>query len=268
MFSTKFAPMVAGLACAFASAAASAAPIMPDFSTVPAGWTTDRYDPASFSNVGTFQGRNNVLGIGIDASTNLANRAPGYQSMFYNTQGKAHVATGGVGSVLAADLYIPEEWRDAANGHVRTDLWAVATTAANAVSAYGIIGFTNYGGTARLRVFDGDLAGGWFDVGTPVDFNDWTSLAVEFTGSALEFSVNGALVYTDATIGGTTGFGSVIMQAYNFADPAIAGANPLAYTANWSNTMAAEVPEPGTLALFGLGMLGFGALRRKAKRAA
>jgi hypothetical protein len=268
MFSTKFVPMVAGLACAFATAAASAAPIMPDFSTVPAGWTTDRYDPASFSNVGPVQGRNDVLGIGIDASTNLANRTPGYQSTFYNTQGKAHVAAGGAGSVLAADLYIPEAWRDAANGHVRTDLWAVATNAVNAVSAYGIIGFTNYGGTARLRVYDEHLAGFWFDVGTPVDFNDWTSLAVEFTGSALEFSVNGALVYTDATIGGTTGFGSVIMQAYNFADPAIAGANPLAYTANWSNTMAAEVPEPGTLALFGLGMLGFGALRRKAKRAA
>lgn len=129
-----------------------AADLMPDFASVPTGWTTDRYDPASFSNVGTYQGRNNVLGIGIDRAGKLANRGGAYQSTFYNTQGRQHAVTGGAGSFLAADLYIPDSWRDAvANGNVRTDMWGVmqnAVPVVPVVTAYPIIGFTNYGGAA------------------------------------------------------------------------------------------------------------------------
>ena len=77
------------------SFSALSAPIMPDFADVPTGWTTDRYDPASFSNVGTYQGRADVLGIGITGAGNLANRPSNYQSTFYNTQGQQHAITGG-----------------------------------------------------------------------------------------------------------------------------------------------------------------------------
>jgi hypothetical protein len=249
----------------FACAAAQAAVITPDFSTAPTGWSTDRYAPTSFANVGSFAGRNDVLGIGITSAGNLANRPSAYQSTFYNTQGKAHTISGGAGSVLAADLYVPDVWKNASNGNVRTDMWGVMTNASNAVTDYTIIGFTNYGGNARLRVWDADVTAndGWVDVMSLASFNDWMSLSIDFTGSTYEYRVNGNLVYTDGTINGTAQFSSVLMQAYNFADSSIPGANAADYTAHWSN-----VPEPTDMALMGIGMLGFAVARRKAKKSA
>jgi len=90
----------------FLSAGVIRADIMPSFANVPAGWSVDRYAPASFTNVGAFQGRNDVLGIQITSTGDLANRPGGYQYTFYNTQGMGHAVTGGAGSELDADLYI------------------------------------------------------------------------------------------------------------------------------------------------------------------
>jgi hypothetical protein len=256
------------IATTVACAAAQAAPIMPDFSGAPAGWSTDRYAPANFSDIGSYQGRGNVLAIGISGADSLANRPSAYQSGFYNTQGKGHAMSGGAGSVLSADVYVPAVWGDASNSHVRTDMWGVMSNASNAVTDYTIIGFTNYGGDARLRVWDSDVNGGWVDVLSLASFNDWMSLSIDFTGSSYVYSVNGNAVYTDNTIGGSTQFSSVLMQAYNFGDASIAGANAVDYTAHWANTQAAAVPEPTDLALIGVGMLGFVAARRRAKKSA
>lgn len=216
----------------------AAGPIMPDFSTVPAGWTVDRYEPASFGNVGTFEGRANVLGIRIDATTGQYNRGAGQSGLFYATQGRKFTfnPTAGAGSVLSADLYIPASWIDSANGHVRTDMWGTMVNASSVISGYPIIGFSNYGGAARLRVWDGDI--GWVDLDAPITFGAWTSLAIELLAdTSLNFYVNGALVYTDTTTGGSVAFKEVIMQAYNFDHTDIANRIVVPYTAHWSNTL-------------------------------
>lgn len=245
------------------SLSVNATPVMPDFADVPTDWAVDRYPPHSFANVGVFHGRHDVLGIGIDESDGLLGRPPGFNSVFYNTQGRQHAIMGGAGSVLSADLYIPLEWEDESHGAIRTDMWGVMTNGV-AVSDYAIIGFTNYGG-GRLRVWD---AGAWTDLPFLVNYNTWMALSIEFTGTSYVYSVHNVPVYTDLTTLGSVGFSAVIMQAYNFCDdPGLSDAVCANYVAHWSNTDVfanmADVSEPATLALLGSGFVGLSRLRRK-----
>jgi hypothetical protein len=239
---------------------ANASELMPDFANVPTGWTTDRYEPHSFSNVGTFEGRNNVLGIEINLDEGLTSRTPGYNSSFYNTQGRQLAISGVAGSTISADLWIPGSWAFASEGNARTDMWAVMTDGV-AVSGYPIIGFTNYGGAPRYRVWDDATPNGWIDLGTAVAYNAWTAFLIKFTGSDYEYFINNILVYTDSTINGSTGFSATIMQAYNFDDPSIADAVAKDYSAHWSNTQ--PVPIPGAVWLLGSGLLGLLGLKRR-----
>jgi MYXO-CTERM domain-containing protein len=241
------------------------ADVTPDFSTIPTGWVTDRYQPASFANVGTYQGMNNVLGIGISSAQDFTNRPSPYQYTFYNTQGMQTPITGGAGSVLQAELYIPTAWGDAANGNVRTDMWG-AMTDGSSVSAYPIIGFTNYGGAARLRAYDVNT-GLWIDSTTSINYDAWTTLSIDFTGTSYVYGINGITFSTVTDLAGSTAFQTAFMQAYNFADPAnplLAGAIPVDYTAYWANT-----PEPGFYGALALGMAGLlVAMRRRRKASA
>lgn len=243
---------------------AQAALVMPSFDGAPAGWVTDRYDPHSFGDIGTYQGRNDVLGIGITSAEGYGLRSPGFNDTFYNTQGRQHAISGGAGSVLSAALWIPEEWANTQNGHVRTDMWGVMTDGTG-VSDYPIIGFTNYGdGGARLRIWEGSA---WVDLGVAIDYDAWTELSISFTGSAYEYRVNGVVRHTDNTIDGSTGFSATIMQAYNFCgDTSIVGANCQDYTAHWSNTVTSSVPTPASLPLAALALFALGSTARRSGR--
>ena len=255
--------LVIVVSLAFLPIASYAAELMPDFSLVPAGWNMDRYDPASFSNVGTFQGRNNVLGISIDTTGDLANRPAGFQTTFYNTQGRQHGVSGGAGSIISADLFVPSTWADARNGYVRTDMWGV--TSGPGGPDYPIIGFSNFGTGARFRVWDSDLNGGlgdWVNLATPISYNSWNALSINFTGSSYVYSVNGSTVFTDTQTHGD-GFNAVIMEAYNFADPSLGSPTPttVPYTAYWANK---SVPDAGaTWALMSMGLIAVAGLRSR-----
>ncbi len=251
------------LMAAFGASLPGASIIMPDFADAPAGWTVDRYAPDSFADIGTFEGREDVLGITISTDDGLSSRPAAYQSTFYNTQGMQYVLTGGAGSLLSAALYIPSAWTDPSDpgyGSYRTDMWGVMTDGSS-VTDYPIIGFTNYGGAPRYRIWEENLDD-WVDLDTPVQANSWTDFGILFTGTSYIYLINGTPVYTDTTVNGSTAFSAMIMQAYNFAgDPSISGAQARNYTAFWSN---AAVPEPGCWAMFagGLGLLVFRRRRR------
>jgi hypothetical protein len=239
---------------------------MPSFADVPTGWVTDRYAPTSFVTTPLYQGRSDVLGITITSAGDLNNRPAAYQSTFYNTQGMQHAISGGAGSTLSADLWIDGAWQNSSTGSIRTDVWGVMVNnlPTPSVTAYPILGFTNYGGSARFRYYDGDIAGGWTDVGAPILYNSWNTLSIGFTGSAFVFSVNGSVVGSDLTINNSTGFSAAIMQAYNFADPSISGATPVDYTAHWSNTPVPDVQN--TIALLGFAFVAALGLRRRIGR--
>jgi hypothetical protein len=247
---------------------AQAAPVLP--SVAGPGWTTDRYEPASWSNVGTYQGRSNVLGIGIDESTNAANRG-GQSGGFYNTQGRQIAVTGGVGDSISASLFLDQGWANSQSGFVRTDLWGRAGLVGSEVGVtYPITGFTNNGtGGARFRVYDSDTSNGWVDLVSDLTslWGTWVNFEISALAGGYEYRINNSLVYTDSTIGSAGGgFTNAILQAYNFNDPALGISGNPAYTAYWSDTARNQVPEPGTAALVGLSLLMLGGITRMKRK--
>lgn len=248
---------------------AKATDITPSFAGAPVGWTVDRYAPDSFGDLGTVNGRDHVLGIGIGQNGSVLNRPSAYSSAFYNTQGESHPISGGVGSILTADVYIPLSWGNPTNGARRTDMWGVGVDGSSSVVDYPIIGFTNAtlaDSFVGFRVWNDQGSGAWIELGNAVNYDKWNNLAIAWDGSNFDYSVNGILAATVAGDPTMTGFSSMIMQAYNF-DPSLPLlANP--YTALWSNIETTPVSEPGSLGMMlvgSVGLAGFGALRRRRK---
>ena len=85
----------------------------------PTGWSVDRDAPAGFANVGSAFGMSNVLALSI--GTIAAADA------FDDYQGEYIPVSGGQGTVIDAQLYVPSNWANRANGSVGASLWAEGT---------------------------------------------------------------------------------------------------------------------------------------------
>jgi hypothetical protein len=222
-----------------ATTASQAAPL-PAYPTTGAGpsttaWYPDRYAPAGFANVGSLFGRNNVLAITIDDADNAASRPPAFSSTFYNTQGRKVDVDTAPPVTWIGSLYIPSAWATTNPADPtltrQSDMWATLSDATDSPVAYPIIGFTNRdpvtlnGGTPRYRVWDS--VAGWTDLPQAVTYDAWTNFAITFTGTTIEYRINGTLVYTDSDPGIAAGTvaSDIMLQAYNFG---------FDYVANWS----------------------------------
>jgi len=257
---------VALLLLAASTATLKAQDISPNLATtVPGSFYTDRFAPTVFQLANGVHGRNNVLLL--QAGTDAASRPPGQQGTFYNTQGrKTDVNTAG-SWLFQSDLFVESSWASQTLGYVRTDIWGTATNDAlfSTPSAYPIIGFTNFGGSARFRGWDMNTSS-FTDFAGPVQFGAWTTLGMGFNIATNTFSyyVNGALAASVLATNTSTGIANVMYQSYNFNDPLLDVARNPNATVNWSNTAAASVvPEPSTYALMACGLVGLFFVRRK-----
>jgi hypothetical protein len=239
-----------------AAAAPSHAGLLPTYplGTTPGTWQVDRYPPNAFSNIGTVNGRSNVLDLGISTADSLPNRPPAFQSTFYNTQGRGFALDLPTYSVLYGSVYLPSAWGTSSGPaqNRRSDLWGVLSPASggdtcpsSACNLFPIVDFTNAspsdpinaGGTGRYRVFDTSV--GFVDLATPVAYDQWSDLCTAWTGADIRHYVNGVEVYVqtdltqaDTSFGPPNKWTRTIVQGYNF------GAD---YQANWSGIGAGQV---------------------------
>lgn len=228
--------------------------LTPDFSQAPVGWFTDRYAPAAFANVGSYQGLNNVIGISIDEGADGQNsRAPVYNSAFYNTQGDGTVISGGVGDGVSAMLYVPESWSDPTLGSVRTDEWLQTDDNTGTPSYYAIFGFTNYGGHVSFRGYDAET-GVWTYFNNPVNYNAWNELSIVYVPGAIDYYVNGQLAGEMADAPMDDHIAQYSLEAYNYSSNQ-AGSVENNYTAYWANVQdAGDAPEPAAWMLMAAGL--------------
>jgi len=178
-------------------------------------WYPDRYAPALFES-GTFNGRS-VLHQQISSAQAVANRPTARKTSFYNTHGRTYNLGSGV-TILTGSLYIPAAWDTM---HRRADIWAKAygPASATAPTLYPIIGFANTeGNNPVLRYYLPD--GTWANITSSINYDSWYTFRMEIKDTIVKYYVNNNFVGAHSAAGSTY-LGSVIVQGYNFADPAL-----------------------------------------------
>ncbi|VAV88987.1 hypothetical protein MNBD_ALPHA02-927 [hydrothermal vent metagenome] len=208
-------------------------------------WTTDRFAPNGFNIV------NNELNLVLDSGD--------YQtSGFNNTQGKSLNTSGS--NYLSVDMYIDSGWaslnqriggmwgEDVTNLGARTDYWPI-------IEYHGALGWGIWT-TANAWIYNN----AW-----NVNLDEFNTIAFSLINEEVKFYINSVLVYSAAGYTGATNFGSVILQGINKNAMAndTGGVNR---TIRFDNLAFNSVPEPAPLALLGLGLIGLGIARRRARK--
>ncbi len=197
-------------------------------------WSVDRAAPSSFDIV------NNELVMNIAGPLNP-------NGGFYDTQGmKLDI---GESTFMSIDMFIDSAW---SNDERYGGFWSTAYDGTDAISAYPILEFQG-GNGGSVAAYDSNI--GWAHFSSLFNFDAFNTFAFEITGSGVEYFINGTSVYTDS-VSDVSYFGEVILNAkYEGSDFAVRYDN-LTYG-------SVDVPEPSTLAIFALGIMGLASRRVK-----
>lgn len=194
----------------------------------PGVWYVDRYAPAAFESASF--GGDNRLRLAISAADGANSRPASKKGTFYNTQGRKFDLGNGFYTSIRGRLYVGSDWNTELR---RSDIWGTLVNASNVISGYPIIGIakTSYSGGLVCRVYSNDKfqngtnVADWVDVTAQIPggivTNAWYDLEIKLKPGAIEYYVNGILVFTDNAAFGSTKFSNVIIQGYNFNDPAL-----------------------------------------------
>lgn len=251
-----------------------------DFSldgTSTAGWSVDRYAPSSFTSALT-PGGQSALTLTVSSADDLNNRAAGYNTTFYNTQGFSQAVNGLSGAwSYSASLYISSAMLAGTAGPASDELWAGTSdgTPGNQ-SGFYIMGFTSgmdsraYTASAvnssQISLWD-DTTGTWSyystaGLGLTADGLNQFNISYD-GGSTVNFSVNGNIVGSQGSAitsqdPDVNNFTTAYLESYNYFGNGSAPESGTS-TAQWTGVNAVTaVPEPSSVALAGLG--GFFAL--------
>jgi hypothetical protein len=190
-------------------------------------WYSDRYAPAGFASA-NFGG--NRLKHSIGAGDCETCRPGGFNSPFYNTQGRKYDLPGGT-TRMSIDVYVPADW--GTSGRRMAGLWGTGFDSVASVSSYPIIEFTSSPDGTGVPRFRGYANGVWIDMGLPTGFayGNWYTLTIELVGTNWVYTVGDLQAITPAFT--TVEIGNVILQGHN----TVAG---VSYDIYWDNFIAAQ----------------------------
>lgn len=219
-----------------------------------AGWVQDRYAPQVFASGVEAKGRVGVLHHGVREAGFQANRPGGFAGDFYNYQGMKYGLNSPAGWFVSTsiDLYVDSSW----NAGTRAGFWGVMN---NGNLTYPIIEYV-VGGESEFTGFRWwQSYVGWTN-GISVTQNAWYNLRIERDNQNINFYVGNDHLGVVDNLGGTA-LKEVILNVHNQG-------NAGEYDVYWDNLSMTSVPEPGTIALFCLGLVGVaGAAYRRRRRA-